>query len=237
MIAMGSRAAPPTPLIRSIFGRVLPGLVLSNRLFQIFQPELQLIVGQLLGTATEAMAEQALDQHPELIVLSVQFAVLLRRRGHDIPQHLLQEFRIVRQSLEIDLHSRMMIDAAASAPAFPAGSAHFLPRQRGAAAGHRRAPLAAVEQRYQLRRRQRDPTGRGGRRPVELALFKPFRQQAKAEPVMPDQLDQARTTAAESIHRTIERVLRQALLHQHGQAHGAFPHVGDATGQIDTRTW
>lgn len=63
--------------------------------------QLQLIVRQLLGTATEAMAEQALDQHPELIVLSVQFTVLLRRRGHDIPQHLLQEFRIVRQSLEI----------------------------------------------------------------------------------------------------------------------------------------
>ncbi len=125
MIAMGSSAAPPMPPVRSIFGRLLPGLALSNRLFQIFQPELQLIIGQLLGTATKAMTEQPLDKHSEFIVLSVQFAMLLRRRSHHIPQHLLQQFRIVRQPFEIDLHSRMMIDHAASTPAFPAGSAQM----------------------------------------------------------------------------------------------------------------
>ena len=125
--------------------------------------ELQLIVGQLLGTTTEAMAEQSLDQHSEFIVLSVQFAMLLRRRSHHIPQHLLQQFGILRQLFEIDLHSRMMIDHAASAPAFlVAISPFFLPHQRGSAPRHRRAPLAAIEQRHQLCRGQRDPASRGG---------------------------------------------------------------------------
>ncbi len=78
----------------------VPGLVLGD-LFQIFQPELQPIVGQLLGRATNAMAEQALDQHLEFIVFGVLFPVLLlRRRGHDISHHLLQEFRIIRQSFD-----------------------------------------------------------------------------------------------------------------------------------------
>jgi hypothetical protein len=118
MVTMGPSIAPATPFVRGIFGRVLTGLVLGDRLFQIFQPELQLIVAQLLGTAAKPMAEQALDQHSEFVVLSVQFTMLLRRRSHHIPQHLLQQFRIVRQPFEINLHSRMMLDHAASTPAF-----------------------------------------------------------------------------------------------------------------------
>ena len=65
------------------------------------------------------MAEQALDQHSEFVVLSVQLAMLVCRRGHHIPQHLLQECGVVRQPVEVDLHAGMMVDAVASAPAFP----------------------------------------------------------------------------------------------------------------------
>jgi hypothetical protein len=78
--------------------------------------------------------------------------VLVRRRGHHIPQHLLQEGWVVRQAVEVDLHTAMVIDTVASAPAFLPGSAHFLPRQLGAAARCGGAPLAPVEQRHQLRR-------------------------------------------------------------------------------------
>lgn len=96
------------------------------------------------------MAQQALDQHAEFVVLGVQFPVLVRRRGHHIPQHLLQQGRVVRQPVEVDLHTTMVIDAVASVPAFLPGSAHFLPRQLGSTARRRRAPLASIEQRRQL---------------------------------------------------------------------------------------
>src|ERR1700755_1703427 len=53
---------------------------------------------------------------------------------------------------------------------------------------------------------------------------------------MPDQLDQSRSTATEGIHRSVERVLRQTLLHQHGQSHSTLPHVGYTTGQVNSAT-
>jgi hypothetical protein len=58
MIAIGRRVAPPTPFARGSIGRILPGPVLGDRPFQIFQPELQLIAAQPLGTAADPMAEQ-----------------------------------------------------------------------------------------------------------------------------------------------------------------------------------
>jgi hypothetical protein len=46
------------------------------------------------------------------VVLGVQFPVLIRRRGHRIAQHLLQQSRVVRQSVEVDLHLAMMTKPA-----------------------------------------------------------------------------------------------------------------------------
>jgi hypothetical protein len=86
-------------------------------------------VSQAIGSTPLSLAVWisviAMDKHSEFIVLSVQFAMLLRRGSHHIAQHLPQEFRIVRQPFEIDLHRRMMIDDAASTPAFPAGISPF----------------------------------------------------------------------------------------------------------------
>ena len=67
-------------------GRVLPGLVLGDRLLQILQAELQLLVGQLLRAAAELMAGQALDQQAELLILCMLFGLLMQHRA----QHLLQ---------------------------------------------------------------------------------------------------------------------------------------------------
>jgi hypothetical protein len=75
----------------------------------------------------------------------VQFPVLIRRRGHRIAQHLLQQSRVVRQTVEIDLHAASMIDAIASVPAFSPGSAHSLSRQFGSLAHHWGTPLASIE--------------------------------------------------------------------------------------------
>src|ERR1700733_14507697 len=115
--------------------------------------------------------------------------------------------------------------------------APVLPRQLRPASSCRSAPLTPVEQGHQLCRGQRDPAGRGGRTPVELPLFEPLRQHAKANAVMPDQFDQSGTTATEGIQSSVEGVLCQALLHQHRQANGTFPHVRDPARQVDASTW
>ena len=65
----------------------------------------------------------------------------------------------------------------------------FLARQFRPPHRHGRAPLAAVEQGGQLRRRQRDPAARRRGRPNELALLQPLGQHAQADPIVPDQLD------------------------------------------------
>jgi hypothetical protein len=81
IITIGPGIALPAPFLCGITSRVLPGLVLGDRLFQIFQ---QLIGAQLLRAATKPMAEQAVDQHSKFVVFDVQFAMLVRRRGHHI---------------------------------------------------------------------------------------------------------------------------------------------------------
>ena len=48
--------------------------------------------------------------------LGVQFTLLMHHR----PQHLLQDGRIVRQRVEVNLHDVIMNNAPASMPAFPA---------------------------------------------------------------------------------------------------------------------
>ena len=69
---------------------------------------------ELLRARTVAMAQQTLDQLPQLLVLGLQFR-------HHLPQHLLQDIRIVRQCREIDLHNAtIMTHVVASQPMTPA---------------------------------------------------------------------------------------------------------------------
>ena len=74
---------------------VLASLVGGDGLLQFLQGELQLVGGQLLRTAAELVAGQALDQKPHLVVLSGKFALLQQHR----PQHQLQRRGIVRQGV------------------------------------------------------------------------------------------------------------------------------------------
>jgi hypothetical protein len=53
----------------------------------------------------------------------VQFTLLMHHR----PQHLLQDGRIVRQRVEVNLHDVIMNNAPASMPAFLCGGASFTP--------------------------------------------------------------------------------------------------------------
>ena len=86
---------------------------------------------ELFGAAAELMAQQALDQQPEFVVLGMQFRMLLRCCGDHLAQHLLQDGGVVRQSVEVDLHAMIMNNAPASAPAFRATSALFYPASSG----------------------------------------------------------------------------------------------------------
>ena len=55
------------------------------------------------------MPQQTLDQLPQLLVLGLQFR-------HHLPQHLLQDIRIVGKGREIDLHTVTMMHVVASLP-------------------------------------------------------------------------------------------------------------------------
>ena len=59
------------------------------------------------------MAQQTLDQQQQLLVLGPQL-------GHHLPQHSLQDIRIVRQRFEIDLHAAIVTHVSASQPMTPA---------------------------------------------------------------------------------------------------------------------
>jgi hypothetical protein len=90
-------------------------------LFQILDPELQLIGGQLLGAAAELMAQQTLDQLLQLVDFGIallhgnlQDGVPLLDRGGHFAQQMLQRCGVVRQGGEVDVHARRIAGATAS---------------------------------------------------------------------------------------------------------------------------
>jgi len=58
------------------------------------------------------MAQQPLYQQPQFLVLGLQLR-------HHLPQHPLQDVRLIGECREIDLHIVMMRHAAASLPMTP----------------------------------------------------------------------------------------------------------------------
>src|SRR5579863_4594832 len=62
-----------------------------------------------------------------------------------------------------------------------------------------------------------------------------FCQHAQTDAVMPKQLDQSSAASTEGVDCAAERIVGQPLLHQHGEAYHALPHVRNPTGQIDPR--
>jgi len=110
-IAVGHLDAPPS--LRRLC-RIFGSVAFGGTLLRILQHQLQLVEVELLRTRTIAMAQQTLDQLPQLLVLGLQLR-------HHFPQHPLQKIRIVRQRREIDLHNSMMLThAVASQPMTPA---------------------------------------------------------------------------------------------------------------------
>ena len=110
-IAVGSLRTPPS---LRWFRRIFGGVAFGSTLLRILQDKLQLIEVKLLRTWTITVAQQTLDQLPQLLVLSLQFR-------HHLLQHSLQDSRIVRQGRKIDLHNTMMMThVVASQPMTPA---------------------------------------------------------------------------------------------------------------------
>ena len=102
-------AAPSLRRLCRIFG----GLAFGGGLLRVLKDKLQLIEVELLRTWTITVAQQTLDQQPQLLVLRLQFR-------HHLLQHPLQDSRIVRQGGEVDLHNAMMTHVVAPQPMTPA---------------------------------------------------------------------------------------------------------------------
>jgi hypothetical protein len=75
----------------------------------------------LFRAAAELVAQQALDQQTQLVVLGVQFALLMQQCA----QHLLQQGGIIGQAVRVNLHPAMMNDDTASQPDFSTATAPF----------------------------------------------------------------------------------------------------------------
>ena len=93
----------------------------------------------------------------------------------------------------------------------------FSSRHFGTPGARRHPPIDALQQHRQLRRRQkhRAVLGLG---PDEAALLEPLREQAKALPVPPQNLDQVTAAAAVDKKVTTEWVLGETILGQRSEA-------------------
>jgi hypothetical protein len=127
VVAIGTRLPPPPRFARPCICRVLRGLVGGKALLQVLQSQLQLLAAQLLGTTTELMAQQTLDQQAQLVDFGItlahralQLCLLLFSRGDHLAQHTLQGLRVIRQGGKIDRHTTSMTNALASPPMNPA---------------------------------------------------------------------------------------------------------------------
>jgi hypothetical protein len=120
---VASGGAGTVLLLVSRRGGFLRRLTRADRLFDILQRQLQLIRRQLLRTAAELLAQQALDQQAKLVILRLQLGMGLRggvRRANHVPQHLPQDRRIIGQGGEIDLHAAIITIPTVPAPMTPA---------------------------------------------------------------------------------------------------------------------
>lgn len=105
-IAVGRLGAPwSLRCLRCVTG----GFVFRSALLLILQAKPQLIEVELLRMRAKPMTQQTLDQQQQLLVLGLQLR-------HHLPQHALQNIRIVRQCREVDLHIVMMMNVVASLP-------------------------------------------------------------------------------------------------------------------------
>jgi hypothetical protein len=130
---------------------------------------------------------------------------------HDRRRHLLQDGRIVGQRVEVHLHDVIMNDAPASMPVFLRRSTTLSrSRQLRFASRHRSAPLTPVEQSRQLDDGQSNPAGRRSRVPNKLPLLQSLRQQAHANPIVPEQIARLAMPLRMSVVRTPDKSARQA---------------------------
>jgi hypothetical protein len=93
--------------------------LLGSFLLDVLHREIQLVGGQLLGAAAEAMTQQLVDQGLQFLDLRCQLSQLhitLQGCRHGIANHALQRNGIFRQGSEIELHSGMLNNGAASLP-------------------------------------------------------------------------------------------------------------------------
>src|SRR6202030_1761272 len=117
----------------------------------------------------------------------------------------------------------------ASLPAFFPSTDTLLTYQFRSATRYWCPPLAAFQQRRQLRSCQRN-CARARHRPDKVAALQTLCQQAQAAAIAPENFDQPTTSAAEGKHSAIEGFSCQPLLHLHGETRHSAAHISCAAG-------
>src|SRR5271169_4373956 len=106
------------------------------------------------------------------------------------------------------------------------------PRRIGS---NRRSPINSFDQHRQLRRSQHCGSflGQG---PNKSTALKPFRVEAQASPIPPQDFYLVGSLAAKGKDMPVIRALLDDFLHEHGEPIESFPHVSRTTGNPDLRS-
>src|SRR5262249_11950003 len=193
--------------------------------FNILQSERELIGIDALGPAAKPRALKLFDDQLE----PVDLTLVLLNDGRHVAHKAIQQSRIRRKIVEIELHDESYATAlirSSNFPVFHAGFCIFSASERGLPGAFWRAPVNAFDQHCELRRRERYRAARLAQRgPDEPALL----------PVaVPEQnFHRVCFPATEGEQMTRERILLEHCLHQDGEAVEALSHVGVTERQMN----
>src|SRR5215470_17595998 len=160
-----------------------------------------------------------------------------RDDGRHVAHKAMQQSRIRRKIVEIELHDESYATAlirSSNFPIFHAGFCIFSASERGLPSAFWRAPVNAFDQHCELSRRERYRAARLAQRgPDEPALLQSLGEETQPVAVPEQNFHRVCLPATEGEQMTRERILLEHCLHQDGEAVEAFPHVGVTERQMD----
>src|SRR5262249_7722683 len=232
---IGKRLAPWFPVVR--FGsRLLTSLSAGFIGLDILQAKRELVSIEALGSAAEPRPLKLLDDQLE----SFDLAVALLYNGGHVAHKTMQQDRIGRKIIEIELHDKSYSNLLIRSSNFAVFDARFCASsacKRRLPGALRRAPVDAFNQHRELRRCECHRAARlAQRRPNEAAVLQPLGEQTESVPIPEQDLHRVRLLASEGEQMTRERVLLQHLLHQDCEAVEALPHVRATERQVYLHT-
>jgi hypothetical protein len=199
---------------------------------EVLEAERELVGIEPLRAPAELHPLQLLDDR----LKPFDFTVAMLDGGGHVAHQAVQHADVGGQIVEIEPHARFYFCSRRRPSVFPlirlvfgAVSADF----RRPPDAHRRAPVNALDQHRELRRRERHCAARlVYPRPDEPTLIDALGEQAEPVPIPEQHLQHRRPLTPEGEKMTRERVLPQLLLNQGGEPVHALSHVGVAECQV-----